>query len=77
MTTNETWRNRIKNCNNPEMKNLPRQQKAFLIYEDELENLIDSRFKKRINLYKAIRSRQISDEIKEQITRRDIPVSHQ
>lgn len=39
----------------------PRQQKAFKIYEDELENLIDARFRERIQLYKKVRSRLITD----------------
>jgi len=38
-----------------------KQQKAFIIYEDELESLFDSRFKQRINLYKTIRSRKVPD----------------
>jgi hypothetical protein len=39
----------------------PKQQKAFIIYEDELEKLIDIRFKGRILFYNRIRKREVPD----------------
>ena len=40
---------------------ITKQQKAFLIYEDELEKMVDIRFKGRILFYNKIRKREVLD----------------